>query len=804
MGKIRVRDLAQKMGVPEQDLLFKLKSIGVRLDEENPEIDTGVIQAILEGKRLPQPREVILRDEEAKASATTTTVRRRPAPRRMPAGPVRPGRRRPMIQRVEPRIKTLPTTETTPVPPEVTLSEEATSTTAPADPTVEAKTIDSAVGKETSTSGAEAPTTETTPIETPRATVAPVKGARRVVGRVDLSKGRSQRRAERRQQEGAGAGQVLTFKTTAPDSPITLSEGMTVREFADKLGVKAKDLIQVLVRRGIMATINHVLETELALEIAEQHGIEATEVTFEEEMQLQQEQTLELDEEQAATSPRAPVVTIMGHVDHGKTTLLDAIRSSKITESEFGGITQHIGAYRVDANGKKIIFLDTPGHEAFTMMRARGARATDIVVLVVAADDGVMPQTVEAIDHARAAGVPILVAINKIDKSDANPDRVKKELAEHDLAVEDWGGETVSVAISALKNEGIPELMEMILLTAELADFKANPDLPAQGVVLEARKEVGRGIVATVLIQNGAMSRGDIFVAGATWGRIRSMMDDRGEKIQEAGPATPVEVMGFGDVPEAGDLFQVVEEEAKARAISEFRHHEQRIRELAPSIGKTSLEQLFSQIQHGEIKELPIVLKADVKGSVEVLRDTLGKLSTDQVKLQVIRAAVGAITTDDVILASASGAVVVGFNVRPERKATDLAGKEEVDIRLHTVIYELSDEIRKAMVGLLEPTFKEVQTGRAEVRDTFSVPKLGVVAGCHIVEGVIPRNASVRLLRDSVVIYEGKIGSLRRFKDDVSEVRTGFDCGIRLDRYQDVKPGDTIEAFIQEEVAPVL
>jgi len=341
-------------------------------------------------------------------------------------------------------------------------------------------------------------------------------------------------------------------------------------------------------------------------------------------------------------------------------------------------------------------------------------------------------------------------------------------------------------------------------LTAELADFKANPDLPAQGVVLEARKEVGRGIVATVLIQNGAMTRGDIFVAGATWGRIRSMMDDRGEKIQEAGPATPVEVMGFGDVPEAGDLFQVVEEEAKARAISEFRHHEQRIRELAPSIGKTSLEQLFSQIQQGEIKELPIVLKADVKGSVEVLRDTLGKLSTDQVKLQVIRAAVGAITTDDVILASASGAVVVGFNVRPERKATDLADKEEVDIRLHTVIYELSDEIRKAMVGLLEPTFKEVQTGRAEVRDTFSVPKLGVVAGCHVVEGVIPRSASVRLLRDNIVVYEGKIGSLRRFKDDVSEVRTGFDCGIRLDRYQDVKPGDTIEAFIQEEVAPTL
>ena len=819
MGKIRVRDLAQKMGVPEQDLLFKLKSIGVRLDEENPEIDTGVIQAILEGKRLPQPREVILRDAEAKASATTAAPRRRPAPRRMPTSPVRPGRRRPMIQRVEPRIKTLPGTEppkvdkppveVSPVPPEVTASQETGQTTAvpptsaTAAPTVEAGTAGSPVSKDSLTPGAATKSATTPSILADGKAAARGKGAKPGLTKIDLSKGRSQRRAERRKSDSAGAGQVLTFKTSAPDAPITLSEGMTVREFADKLGVKAKDLIQVLLRRGVMATINHVLETDLALEIAEQHGIEASVVTFEEEMQLQQGQALD-PEEEGATSPRAPVVTIMGHVDHGKTTLLDAIRSSKITESEFGGITQHIGAYQVEVNGKKIVFLDTPGHEAFTMMRARGARSTDIVVLVVAADDGVMPQTVEAIDHARAAGVPIIVAINKIDKTDANSDRVKKELAEHDLAVEDWGGETVAVPISALKNEGISELMEMILLTADLADLKANPGLPAQGVVLEARKEVGRGIVATVLVQDGAMQRGDIFVAGATWGRIRSMMDDLGQKIQEAGPATPAEVTGFGTVPEAGDLFQVVEEEAKARAISEFRHHEKRIRELAPSIGKTSLEQLFSQLQQGESKELPIVLKADVKGSVEVLRDTLTKLSTDQVKLQVIRAAVGAITTDDVILASASGAVVVGFNVRPERKAMDLAVQEEVDVRLHTVIYELSDEIRKAMVGLLEPTFKEVQTGRAEVRETFSVPKLGVVAGCHIVEGVIPRSASVRLLRDNIVVYEGKIGSLRRFKDDVSEVRTGFDCGIRLDRYQDVKPGDTIEAFVQEEVAPSL
>jgi translation initiation factor IF-2 len=415
-----------------------------------------------------------------------------------------------------------------------------------------------------------------------------------------------------------------------------------------------------------------------------------------------------------------------------------------------------------------------------------------------------MPQTIEALNHARAAGVPILVAINKMDKNDANPDRVKKELSEQELTVEDWGGDTVAVPLSALKGEGIPELLEMILLTAEMLDLRATPDLPAQGVVLEARKEPGRGIVATVLVQDGALKTGDIFVAGATWGRVRSMVDDLGNKIAEAAPATPIEVAGFGDVPEAGDLFQVVGDESKARGIADFRHEEQRQRGLAPTVGKVSLDQLFDQIKEGEVKELPIVLKADVQGSVEVLKDTLTKLSTDQVKLQVILSGVGAITTNDVILASASGAIVVGFNVRPERMASELAEKEEVDIRLHTVIYELSDEIRKAMTGLLEPEFVEVARGRAEVRETFGVPKIGTVAGCHVVEGVISRNDSVRLLRDNIVIYEGKIASLRRFKDDASEVRAGFDCGIRLDRYQDVKPGDTIEAFVQEEVVPTL
>jgi translation initiation factor IF-2 len=494
----------------------------------------------------------------------------------------------------------------------------------------------------------------------------------------------------------------------------------------------------------------------------------------------------------------------MGHVDHGKTSLLDAIRQSKVVESEFGGITQHIGAYQVERNDKKIVFLDTPGHEAFTMMRARGAKATDVVVLVVAADDGVMPQTVEAIDHARAARVPIVVAVNKIDKANANPDRVKKELADNGLMVEEWGGDTVAVPISALKREGIDDLLEMILLTSDLLELKANPELPAQGVVLEARKEIGRGNVATVLVQNGTLEVGDPFVSGAAWGRVRAMSNDLGARVASAPPATPVEVTGFQDLPEAGDPFQVVSDESEAREVASRRQQEARRRELTPSQGRMSLDQLFDKIQEGQVKELAVVLKGDVQGSIEVLRDTLEKLGTEKVRVQVIHAAVGAISTNDISLASASEAVVIGFNVRPERNAAELADKEGVDIRLHTVIYELTDELKKAMAGLLDPTFREVITGHAEVRDTFKVPKMGVVAGCHVLDGAVHRSHSVRLLRDNVVVHEGKIASLRRFKDDVAEVRAGFDCGIGLDRFQDFKPGDVIESFTKEEVAAEL
>ena len=766
MGKIRVEELAGMMGIDMQDLVFKLKSIGVSLDEENPTIDSEVIEGVLKGKILHQPREVILRDKESKK--TVTPARRRPPQRRMPTG-LRPPRRR-MIQRVEQRIRTIPTTEKPkPVVEPVPASEEV--------PVVETPITEATVAQ---------PVEEIAPDsqQTPELEADPA-AARRL------------RRSERRQQDG---GKLLDFKDAAPEGPITISEAMTVRDFAEKLGVKAKDLMKLLFDHGIMATINHVIEPELALEVAERLGVEAMEVSFEEEVQLRQETGTEGGNRQ----PRSPVVTIMGHVDHGKTTLLDAIRSSKVTESEFGGITQHIGAYEVQVNDRRIVFLDTPGHEAFTLMRARGAKVTDIVVLVVAADDSVMPQTIEAISHAKAAGVPIVVAINKIDKSNANLDRVKKELAEHEVAVEEWGGDTVAIPMSALKKEGVEEILEMLILTADLLELKADPDLPAQGVVIEARKEARRGIVSTVLVQNGTLSIGDVFVAGATWGRVRSMQNDLGERVQSVPPATPVEVMGFDDVPDAGDTFQVVEEESKARSVAEFRQEELRRKELAPTATKMSLDSLFDKITQGETKELPVVLKGDVQGSVEVLKDTLGRLSTENVRIRILHSGVGAITSNDVLLAAASDAIVVGFNVRPEQIAADLADKERVDLRLHTVIYELSDEIKSAMTGLLEPTFREVSKGRAEVREIFSIPRHGVVAGCHVVEGVIPRNAKVRLLRDNVVVYEGAIGSLRRFKEDVSEARAGFDCGIRIDKFQDVKPRDVIEAYAVEEVAASL
>ena len=589
---------------------------------------------------------------------------------------------------------------------------------------------------------------------------------------------------------------------------ITIAEGISVKDLAEKLEIRAKDLIARLLAKGVFATINQTLDAELASEMARFFGAETNVISFEEQAAKDIAETSAGEEGAAAEGqPRPPVVTIMGHVDHGKTTLLDSIRSTNVAEGEAGGITQHIGAYKVSiqdndspAYGRQIVFLDTPGHEAFTRMRSRGAKATDIVVLVVAADDGVMPQTLEAIDHAHAAEVPIIVAVNKIDKPGALPERVKKQLADRGLVPEDWGGKTVFVDVSAKQKTNLNLLMEMICLVADLQELKAVADRPATGVVLEAKLDRGRGPVATVLVQNGTLRTGDNFVVGNVYGKVRAMFDDRGAQLTEAPPSSPVEILGMEGLPQAGDQFLVVGDREKARGISDYR--EQKAREAAlAKTSRVSLEGLAEQMKTSGTKELNIILKGDVQGSVEVLSDLLAKMSNDQVRLKILRSGVGAITESDVLLASASNAIIIGFSVRPERKAQELAEQEKVDIRLHSIIYELQDEIKRAMSGLLEPTIKETYQGRAQVLETFRIPKVGTVAGCRVLDGLIKRDNEVRLLRDNIVVFKGKIGSLRRFKDDASEVRNGMECGISIANYGDIKVGDVIEAFVTERVA---
>jgi translation initiation factor IF-2 len=584
---------------------------------------------------------------------------------------------------------------------------------------------------------------------------------------------------------------------------ITLAEGMTVKDLSEKLDVRAKDILKRLLDRRIMMTINTTLDIETATVLAREFGADVKLRSFEEEL-VDVETEEEKPEDQVL---RAPVVTVMGHVDHGKTTLLDAIRTTKVAEHEAGGITQHIGAYQVTVNKRPVVFLDTPGHEAFTLMRARGARVTDIVVLVVAADDGVMPQTREAIDHARAAGVPIVVAINKIDKPEANTDRVMKDLADLGLMPEQWGGQTVTVPVSAKKKQNLELLLEMILLVTDIGELKANPKAPGHGAVLEAKLDKGRGPVATVLVQNGTLRVGDTVIAGSVVGKVRALIDDRGHGVKLAGPSTPVEVLGLTGLPAPGDTFQVIADQAKARQVATYRQTQARDLALGAKGPRMTLEGLKDKIAEGSIKELPILVKADVQGSAEVLAATLSKLSDEKVKVRVIHSGVGAINLSDVLLASASDAIIIGFNVRPDRNAAELADRDAVEIRQHSVIYHVTDEIKKAMAGLLEPTFREVRVGSAEVRETFKVPKFGTIAGCIVSDGRVARTADmqVRLLRDHVVVHQGKIASLRRFKDDVSEVKAGTECGIGLERFNDIKVGDVIEVFTVEKLvaAPV-
>jgi translation initiation factor IF-2 len=605
---------------------------------------------------------------------------------------------------------------------------------------------------------------------------------------------RYERHAERKLDSPSARPQP---KVEAPREfrKVTLTEGLTVGDLAVKLDVKSKDMIKKLMERGVFAAINQTLDKEMATEISKDFNAEAEFVTFEEGAMLD---AVEVSAPENLM-PRAPVVTIMGHVDHGKTSLLDAIRKTKVTEQEHGGITQHIGAYQVTARNRKITFLDTPGHEAFTLMRARGARVTDIVVLVVAADDGVMPQTIESISHTRAGKVPMVVAINKVDKPGVNVERVKRELADQGLLAEDWGGDQVMVEVSARTGHNLDLLLEMILLVADIQNLKADPSLPAMGTVLEAKIDRGRGNVATVLVQNGTLKVGDNFIAGAVYGKVRAMFNEHSASVKEAGPSAPVEVLGLQGLPLAGDSFQCIADDNKARQMAQFRQDKLRDITLAKT-SRLTLDQLHKQLAQGEIKEVPLVLKCDVQGSQEALSEMLVKLSTDKVKVRILHSSVGAITETDVLLAAASNAIIIGFNVRPERKASELANREKVDIRLHTIIYNVVDEIKGAMLGVMEPTIKETYLGTAEIRNTFRLPKAGVIAGCYVTEGKITRTAQIRLLRDNVVIFEGKIASLKRFKDDVSEVARGYECGIGIHNYNDLKIGDSIEAFFMESV----
>jgi translation initiation factor IF-2 len=834
---MRVYELAKQLGMENRDLIPELKRLGISVASHSSALETDAVQKALE-KLGPRQKSSVKsadagrvdrhRDAEggshhpagAKAAASHATVEE-----------VKPDKRRILIKRK--RVDEAPSEEPVPLgheplaahPPEAALPPMS-----PLHPGAEPP----AVHHEPHAPSA-APLTTEPPVIKPIAPTSPeaLSGKKKVLeelqGEVLKDKlkkarkpGRPREEDEVRVREDAARWQDLRAipvqrrddrskhvhhstpaEITKPrKKSVKLTPGMTVKEFAELIGQRPADIVRKLMDMGQMLTFNQPMHVEAASMIAEETGIKieiavekAAEDLLEDITQVQGEIQLE---------PRPPVVTIMGHVDHGKTSLLDAIRETKVAEGEAGGITQHIGAYTVTVHDKQVTFLDTPGHEAFTAMRARGAKVTDIVILVVAADDGVMPQTVEAIHHAKAAGVPLIVAINKIDKPSANPDRVRNALSEHGLISEAWGGDTIMVEVSAKQRTGLDQLLEMILLQAEVLELKADPHQLAKGAVVEAKLERGRGPVATVLVQNGTLHVGDAFVVGAFSGKVRALIGHTGAKVQQAGPSVPVEVIGMPGVPSAGDVFQAVKDERIAREIAEDRARKQRAAELAGA-GKVSLDDLFAKIQEGSVKELSLVIKADVQGSSEALATAVEKLPTDVVKLRVIHNGVGGITESDVLLAAASNAIIIGFNIRPEPKASDLAEKEHVDVRLYTIIYDALNDIKAAMEGLLEPTLKERVLGRAEVRQVFTVSKAGTIAGSYVIDGTITRgSAGVRVIRDNVVVYQGKLGSLRRFKDDVREVQQGYECGIGVENFSDIKAGDVIEAYAIDKIAAKL
>lgn len=791
MAKKRVYEIAKEMGLGTRELVRILEILGTAVKSHMSTLEPEIIEKVneyLRQRKAPAKPAQRPRPQEATAASAQQRAKAAPAQQPRPQQGVAVQQDRPQGAASPPQKAAGQARALQPRPIREDRRGEAIQAAPPRSQVAPARAAAPAAKAAAGRGYVGAPSWE----KEKRKEGKPVKGGGRTYLREFEEEEEVRTPKPRRRKKGKVTEAPKT--PTAPAKKITLEEeSLTVQELAGRLGRNATEVIRKLIDLGIMAGLNDELDQETAALVAGEFGVEVRLKTEKPATEVE-----EPEDDPAAMRERPPVVTVMGHVDHGKTSLLDAIRHTNVTAQEAGGITQHIGAYQVEVNGRKITFIDTPGHEAFTTMRARGAQVTDIAVLVVAADDGVMPQTIEAINHAKAAEVPIVVAINKIDRPDANPERVKQQLAEHGLIPEEWGGDTICVPVSALKKQGLEELLEMLLLVADLQGLAADPTKPAKGVVLEAELDRGRGPVATVLIQKGTLRVGDNFVVGASYGRVRAMLDDQGRSIREATPSTPVRVLGLAEVPEAGDILQVVPDEKTAREVATARQAERR---RGVTQGRAaSLEDLFKQMEARETKELKVIVKADVHGSVEAVRQALERLGNEEVRIKVIHGGVGAITESDVMLAAASQAVIVGFNVRPEPGARKAAEEQRVEIRLYRIIYELLDDMKSVLSGLLEPEVREVELGRAEVRATFHVPKVGVVAGCYVLEGKVAKNALARLVRDGTVVYEGRISSLKRFKDDVREVAQGYECGIGLENFNDVKIGDVIEAYVQEKV----
>ena len=790
MASARVHDIAKKLGVKSAEAMAALAKLGVKVKSHSSSIDQNTIDKLTKAlkktpekkaapkkaseKKTPEKKAekiklVVQKKAPVRKTAKKKTVKAKPAPAAAPPEPAK------VV--LKPRLKKIG-------PPRKKPDEEVVKhkTAAPTAAGAKApKKVEKAAVAEKE--------------EKPRAKPTMQK-AFKAIRKIESRKFHPTFKKHGRQRGGAKSAKTKPTVTAPRKKSLKIQEGATVKEFSELIGMKFSDIVKKFMELGYMPTINQAVDMDAALIVAEALGVKLEIESIDDETTIE-----ETPSDIAKRVPRAPIVTVMGHVDHGKTSLLDSIRETKVIETEAGGITQHIGAYKVNQHGKDIVFLDTPGHEAFTALRARGAKVTDIVVLIVAADDGVKPQTVEAIDHAKAAGVPIIVAINKIDKPAADPARVRTELAEHEILSEDWGGKHIFVEISAKQHTGIDNLLEMILIQAEMMELKANPEKMARGVIIEARLDKGRGPIATVLVQTGSINVGDAFVSGINHGRVRILLDDSGKKIKSAGPATPAEVIGFGSVPTSGDAFAVLENEKKARQIAIARLNKQKSR-VTVKMPRMSLEDLYEKIKEGQVKDLNIIIKGDVHGSIEAFTDAFSAITHEEVKINIIHTGVGGINESDAMLAAASNAIIIGFNVRPDTNALQAASREGVDVRLYSVIYEAIDDVKKALEGLLEPTFIEKLLGRAEVRQTFHASRLGTIAGSYVTEGMISRACDgIRLLREGVVVHEGKLSSVKRFKDDVKEVQSGYECGITIENFNDIKVGDIIENFIMEKVA---